>query len=98
MCESTASFSDSIKEISNSMTDIGHGICRSIELLSHAMLQQTQNRNPPHVNQNLFYQNEMVNHHYPQVVTQSFSHSTPSRHSAAKHFQQRKSQNQGFQP
>lgn len=41
--------------VSNSMTDVGRGICRSIECLSHAMLQQAQNQNHPHVNQNVFY-------------------------------------------
>ena len=46
MRESTTAFSESIKEISNSMTNIGNGICRSIELLSQALLQQNQNYQP----------------------------------------------------
>eukprot|EP00794_Sanderia_malayensis_P011557 gene11557-12747_t len=65
MRESTASFSESIKEISNSMTGIGNGICRSIEMLLKALLQQNQNNRP--VSQNLFYQNEPMFHPTPGV-------------------------------
>ena len=51
MRQSTASFSECIKDVSKSMSDLGAGVCRSIEMLSHALMQQTQP-----VNQNMFYQ------------------------------------------
>ena len=54
MRESTASFSRSIESVSKTMTDLGAGVCRSIEMLSQA-LQQPAARAP--VNNNLFYQN-----------------------------------------
>lgn len=39
------------------MTDLGAGVCRSIEMLSQALQQPYAVRAP--VNQNLFYQNPM---------------------------------------
>ena len=54
MRQSTESFTQSIKDpFSKAMTDLGAGVCRSIEMLSRAM----QQPNVPPVNQNLFYQN-----------------------------------------
>lgn len=63
MRESTASFSHSIESVSKAMTDLGAGVCRSIEMLSQALQQPYAVRAP--VNQNLFYQNPM------QVVPQA---------------------------
>ena len=60
MRESTKSFTESIQSISKSMTDLGSGISRSIEMLAQAML--IQNSQP--INQNQFYQ------HPPQSYTQ----------------------------
>ena len=39
MRESTASFSQSIESVSKAMTDLGAGVCRSIEMLSQALQQ-----------------------------------------------------------
>ena len=36
MRQSTESFAQSIKDVSKAMTDLGAGVCRSIEALSHA--------------------------------------------------------------
>ena len=52
MQESTESFSRSIESVSKAMTDLGAGVCRSIEMLSQA-LQPTVRA---HENNNLFYQ------------------------------------------
>lgn len=40
MRESTAAFAGSLKEISTSMMNIGNGICKSIEALSQALVNQ----------------------------------------------------------
>ena len=50
MRESTKCFTESINAVSKSMTDLGSGISRSIEMMAQAMLMQTQQ------NQNQFYQ------------------------------------------
>ena len=52
MRESTKSFYRSIESVSKAMTDLGAGVCRSIEMLSQA-LQPTVRA---HENNNLFYQ------------------------------------------
>ena len=54
MRESTESFSQSIKDVSKATSDLGAGVCRSIEMLSRAF-QQPQ-YTPPPVNNNMFYQ------------------------------------------
>ena len=79
MRESTAAFSESIKEISSSMTNIGNGICRSIEVLSQALVQQNQTHQP--VNQNLFYQNEQRFHPAGGAHSQLLNESTHSQSS-----------------
>ena len=53
MRESTKCFTESINTVSKSMTDLGNGISRSIELLAQAMIVQTQQQPS---NQNQFYQ------------------------------------------
>ena len=53
MRESTESFSRSVESVSKAMTDLGAGVCRSIEMLSQAL--QPALRAP--VNNNLFYHN-----------------------------------------
>ena len=57
MRESTASFNESIKSISEAMVSLGAGVCRSIEMLSHALQEPNVVRAP--FNQNLFYQNAL---------------------------------------
>ncbi len=60
MRESSNKFAESVKAIGQSMTDLGTGISRSIEMLSSAMMmQQAHGAHPP--NQNVFYQQ----HGYP---------------------------------
>ena len=49
----------SVKSIGQSMTDLGTGISRSIEMLSVSIMQQHQ---PHPLNQNVFYQQQ---HGYP---------------------------------
>ncbi|XP_065671685.1 uncharacterized protein LOC136089562 [Hydra vulgaris] len=61
MRESTKCFTESINTVSKSMTDLGNGISRSIELLAQAMIVQTQQQSS---NQNQFYQ------HSPNVYSQ----------------------------
>ena len=74
MRESTASFTESIKEISKSMSDIGSGICRSIEMLSHVMLQQGQNQN-----QNMFYHGQAPS--YSQMLNPSWTNNNGGHNS-----------------
>ena len=57
MRESTASFNESIKNISEAMVSLGAGVCRSIEMLSHALQEPNVVRAP--FNQNLFNQNAL---------------------------------------
>ena len=57
MRESTESFSKSMERVSNSMTQLGAGICQSMEMLSRAMCVQQQGPT--------FYQN-MPQHGFPQ--------------------------------
>ena len=52
MRESIKSFSRSIESVSKAMTDLGAGVCRSIEVLSQAMQPTVQ----APVNNTLFYQ------------------------------------------
>ena len=52
MQESAEFFSQSIESVSKAMTDLGAGVCRSLEMLSQAL--QPTVRAP--VNSNLFYQ------------------------------------------
>ena len=52
MRESTKSFSRRIESVSKAMTDLGAGVCRSIEVLSQAMQPTVQ----APVNNTLFYQ------------------------------------------
>ena len=54
MRESTSSFFRSIESVSKAITDLGAGVCRSIEMLLQ-LLQQPAAQAP--VNNNLFYQN-----------------------------------------
>ena len=70
MRESTKSFTESIQAVSRSMSDLGNGISRSIELLAQAMLMQT----PHPVNQNEFYQNipPPPQNVYTQMLNNSF--------------------------
>ena len=60
MRESCSKFAESVKAIGQSMTDLGAGISRSIELLSGAIMQQQQQQTNE-LNQNVFYQQ----HRYP---------------------------------
>ena len=64
MRQSTESFAQSVKDVSKAMTDLGAGVCRSIEMLSRAM--QQPGVSP--VNQNLFYQNSNQNSRHGQEV------------------------------
>ena len=50
MRESTDSFAKALNGMSNSMVQIGAGICKSLEVMAHAMMTPT--------NQNMFYQNQ----------------------------------------
>ena len=63
MRESTKSFTESINCVSRSMTDLGSGISRSIELLAQALLMQTKQP----INQNQFYQHP-PNNMYSQML------------------------------
>ena len=81
MRESTASFSQSIESVSKAMTDLGAGVCRSIEMLSQALQQPYAVARAP-VNQDLFYQNPMqvapqaAENVYAQLFT-SHNHQDP---------------------
>eukprot|EP00794_Sanderia_malayensis_P002553 gene2553-2948_t len=50
MRESTDSFAKAFNGMSNSVVQIGAGICKSLEVMAHAMMTPT--------NQNMFYQNQ----------------------------------------
>lgn len=60
--ESTASCTESIKTVSDAMISLSAGVCKSIEMLSHAM-QGSHVVRPP-MRQSLVYQNQMQ--HAPQ--------------------------------
>ena len=74
MHESTAAFSESLKEISTAMTNIAIGICRSVEVLSQAILHQGQRQQP--INQNLFYQNDQIYYQLPGAHQQRMNYNT----------------------
>ena len=57
MRESTNSFSKALDGMSNSMVQIGAGICKFLEVMAHAMMNPT--------NQNFFYQNQPAQHAFP---------------------------------
>ncbi len=62
MRESTASFTESIKNVSEAMISLGAGVCQSIQMLSHAL--QGPNVVQPPLHQHLVYQNQVQ--HAPQ--------------------------------
>ena len=67
MRDSSAKFSESVKVIGQSITDLGAGTSRSIEMLSGAIMHQAH---PLPVNQNLFYQQhqEYPLQNVPQIL------------------------------
>ena len=76
MRKSTESFSQALEGISNSVMELGESVCRSIQLFSHAMINNS-NQPPQPYHQNLFYQN--VPHPYQTAPANAYAHSTPSR-------------------
>ena len=91
MRESSDKLAESVKVIGQSMTDLGTGISRSIEMLSVAIMQQQQQQqqaNP--LNQNVFYQQ----HEYPSHPIQPVSNDHPcSQMMNPQQVQQSKQQN-----
>ena len=74
MRQSTDSFSKALEGISNSMLQIGTGLCRSLEVMAQAMISP-----PQPVNQNLFYQNQQgsgypMQQHDPRGYNHTASH------------------------
>lgn len=56
--QSTECFTTALKDVSNSMMQVGNGISRSMEMMSQAIMAQIMtNSQPRPYNQNLFYQN-----------------------------------------
>lgn len=66
MRESSNKFAESVKVIGQSMTDLGTGISRSIEMLSGAIMHQAHPNN-----QNVFYQQHGYQQHMPNNGTYS---------------------------
>ena len=69
--EATSCFSTALKDLSNSMTQVGNGLSRPIEMMAQAVMAQTMNNSqarPVPINQNLFYQN------VPNVYSAPTSH------------------------
>ena len=52
--ESNRVFAESLHEISNSMRYVGNNFCRSMQMLTQAMIMETQSQHP--VPQNMFFQ------------------------------------------
>ena len=70
MRQSTDSFSKALEGVSNSMLQIGAGLCRSLDVMAQAMI------SPQPVNQNLFYQNQQVSANHRQYPGQNlYGHS-----------------------
>ena len=57
--EATSCFSSALKNVSSSMTQVGNGLSRSIEMMAQAVMATMNNSQalPVPFNQNLFYQN-----------------------------------------
>ena len=68
MRESTESFTSSIKDISKAMTDLGQGLCRSLDMLSRSF------QPPAPVNQNMFYQAPYAGPNHVQNMQPGYFH------------------------
>jgi hypothetical protein len=69
--QSTESFSNALRDVSNSIVQVGNGISRSMEMMSQAIMAQVMaNSQPRPFNQNHFYQHGEMSHVVPSHVFQ----------------------------
>ena len=72
-----------MKKYNNIYNDgyLANGICRSVEVLSQAILHQGQRQQPIH--QNLFYQNEQIYHQLSGAQQQRLNYDTREPYTAS---------------
>ena len=77
--QSTELFSSALKDVSNSIVQVGNGISRSMEMMSQAIMAQVMaNSQPRPFNQNHFYQHSEMSHLPPSHVFQHHNVMYPS--------------------
>ena len=77
--QSTELFSNALKDVSNSIVQVGNGISRSMEMMSQAIMAQVMaNSQPRPFNQNHFYQHSEMSHLAPSHVFQHHNVMYPS--------------------